>query len=233
MAAETAEKTGDAAPDERPLRQRILAAAFGAFMERGYGGTSTLEIATRAKVSKRELYALFRSKQAMLAACIESRARRMSFALELPEVRDRAALQAALIAYGATLLREVCRAEVLALYRLAVTEAERSPELARTLYASGREPNRAALADLLVRARAARLVRAGEIEAMAAQFFSLLWDDLLVRLMLRVAAPPDEPEILRRAHAAAAAVLALHPAPGGAGRLRPRPGARSRKGPGR
>jgi Bacterial regulatory proteins, tetR family len=37
---------------EALVRERILSAAFGAFMERGYSGASTLEIATRAKVSK-------------------------------------------------------------------------------------------------------------------------------------------------------------------------------------
>jgi len=44
--------------DESPARTRILDAAFGAFSESGYARTSTLEIATRARVSKRELYAL-------------------------------------------------------------------------------------------------------------------------------------------------------------------------------
>jgi len=32
------------------IRERILAAAFRAFMEKGYAATSTLEIATRDKV---------------------------------------------------------------------------------------------------------------------------------------------------------------------------------------
>ena len=37
-----------------PVRARILEAAFSAFMERGFAETSTLEIATRARASKRE-----------------------------------------------------------------------------------------------------------------------------------------------------------------------------------
>jgi hypothetical protein len=39
-------------------------------MKSGYATTSTLEIATRARVSKRELYALVGNKQEMLIACI-------------------------------------------------------------------------------------------------------------------------------------------------------------------
>ena len=62
---------------ETPMHERILGAAFKAFTEDGYAATSTLDIATRAKVSKRDLYANFGSKQAVLVACIKSRADRM------------------------------------------------------------------------------------------------------------------------------------------------------------
>ena len=53
-------------------------------MENGFAETSTLEIATRARVSKRELYALVGSKQEMLAACIAERAKRLQMPAELP-----------------------------------------------------------------------------------------------------------------------------------------------------
>ena len=59
------------------MRARILRAAFQAFTENGYAGTSTLQIATRAKVSKRDLYAIFANKQAMLVACIKTRLEKM------------------------------------------------------------------------------------------------------------------------------------------------------------
>ena len=70
MDANPVENLEPTAPAQVPMRERILLAAFAAFIERGYAETSTLEIATRAKVSKRELYALFGNKQAMLVACI-------------------------------------------------------------------------------------------------------------------------------------------------------------------
>jgi len=43
--------------DGTAVRGRILDAAFAAFMKSGYATASMLEIATRARVSKRELYA--------------------------------------------------------------------------------------------------------------------------------------------------------------------------------
>jgi AcrR family transcriptional regulator len=209
-------KTGRArAPTDnasKPKRERVIGAALSAFMERGYEGASTLEIATRAKVSKRELYALFENKQAMLAACIGERAKRMRLPLELPAARDPATLAATLSAFGTAVLREVCSPGVMAVHRLALAEANRSPEVAQILDRAGREPNRRALVDLLEHAQAHHLLGAGDAKAMAAEFFALLWGDLLMRLLLRVADPPTPADMERRARTATQALFKLHPA---------------------
>ena len=72
-------------PRARRCRQRILEAAFAAFMERGFATTSTLEIATRARVSKRALYEEVGNKDEMLVACIAERARRLKIPADLLE----------------------------------------------------------------------------------------------------------------------------------------------------
>jgi AcrR family transcriptional regulator len=203
------------APDVRadePVRGRVINAAFSAFMERGYEGASTLEIATRAKVSKRELYGLFDNKHAMLAACIAERAKRMRLPLELPAARDLAMLTDTLSAFGTAVLREMSRPGVMAVHRLAIAEAERNPEVAQILDSVGRAPNRRALTDLLAHAQAHHLLGAGDPLAMAAEFLALLWGDLLMRLLLRVSDPPPAADMERRAHAATQALLMLHPA---------------------
>src|SRR5207302_10278583 len=69
----TAERPPVQTAEEKPARARILSAAFAAFTEHGFAKASTLEIATRAMVSKRELYALFGNKQQMLITCISER----------------------------------------------------------------------------------------------------------------------------------------------------------------
>src|SRR4051794_14100017 len=94
--------TQDAA--QSPLRARILEAAFGAFAEGGYAQTSTLEIATRARASKRELYALVGTKQELLVACITERAGRLRVPADLPLPTDRAMLAGVLSTFGAQLL---------------------------------------------------------------------------------------------------------------------------------
>jgi AcrR family transcriptional regulator len=78
--------------DDSDVRSRILDAAFAAFMKSGYAATSTLEIATRARVSKRELYAVVGNKQEMLVACIGERATRLEVPADLPVPRDRETL---------------------------------------------------------------------------------------------------------------------------------------------
>ena len=197
---------------EEPVRERILRAAMEAFMERGYTETSTLEIATRARVSKRELYALFGNKQAMLAACIADRSRRMRLPAALPAARDRKMLAATLARFGAILLHEICHPAVIGVFRLAIAEAGRSPEVARTLDALGREASRAALRNVLAQAQSAGLLQAVDPAPMVGQFLALLWGDLMISLLLRLRDAPTPREINRRAKSAADAFLQLHPA---------------------
>jgi len=186
------------------LRERILSAAFDAFMEGGYGGASTSDIARRARVSKRDLYAQFGSKQAMLAACISERAERMRLPLELPAPCNQAVLAAALVTFGRTLLREVSRPEVLAMYRLAILEAERSPDVAQTLDSLGHAKNLSALMALMLAAQQSGLLGAAAPAMMAEYFLAVLWrGGLLVRMLLRVAAAPDAAEVEQRARFAA------------------------------
>jgi AcrR family transcriptional regulator len=197
------------------VRSRIIEATFCLLMEQGYAGASTREIARRARVSKRELYALFDSKEGILAAMIGGRAARMRQPLAFPEVQDRAALRAVLTKFGESLLREGSNPAVLAIMRLAVAETERSPDLARRLDADGRRPTRAALVALLAQARANGLFGDGdiEVEAMAARFLALLWSDLQLGLLLRVAEQPTADAITQRATGAVEGFFALYPAP--------------------
>jgi AcrR family transcriptional regulator len=197
---------------EPSARERVLKAAFAIFRRRGFSGASTLEIATRAKVSKRDLYALFGSKHAMLAACIKERAARMRQPLELaaPVPASRAAVAATLVEFGTSIVRGVCHPDVLVVYRLAIAESDRAPEIARTLDRSGREANHVALAGWLAEAQAAGHIGTGDPAVMAAHFLAVLWGGLLIQLLLRVRETPTTEEIEARAQAAAQALLTLY-----------------------
>ena len=212
MATRSMVRPGRGDTGQTPVRQRILDAAFSAFMEGGYAETSTLEIATRARVSKRELYALVGSKQEMLVACITERAKRLQVPADLPDPHDREALDRTLTTFGTQLLREVSDPTVIAVFRLAIAEAVREPEVAHALNSIGVETSRAALREIMTKAQSAGLL-GGQPSEMAEQFAGLLWGNLMIRLLLRVVDRPTPGEITRRAGAAAAAFLQLHPQP--------------------
>ena len=193
------------------IRERVLKAAFALFRERGFPGVSMLEIATRAQASKRDLYALYDNKHALLADCIGERARAMRRPLD-PEAAaptTRQALAALLVELGASILRGACRPEVLTVYRLTIAESDRAPEIARALDNSGRQTNHRALAELLAKAQAAALIGDGEPTVLATRYFTVLWGDLLIRLLMRVREAPTEEEIMARAHAATETLVAL------------------------
>lgn len=198
----------DPASGSRPVRERILQAAMDTFVELGYTGASTLKIATRAQVSKRELYALFGTKQAMLAACIADRAGRMQLPAQQPP-RHRGELETLLARLGATILREVSQPGVIAVFRLAITEAQRAPEVAATLE-SARQSVRDAVRDITEQARSAGLIDPHAPHDMDVRFLALLWDDLMVSLLLRLREEPTTAEIERRAKRAAEDFLRLY-----------------------
>ena len=198
--------------DSAAMRERILTAAFDAFHERGYAATSTLEIATRARVSKRDLYALVGNKQQMLIAAIGERAKRFRAPADMPMLRDRATLARVLTAFGTQFVREVSDPHVVGVFRLAIAEAIHAPEVARTLDSLGRETGRAALRHIMTEARAAGLID-GRPAEFADQFAGLLWRDLLVSLLLGVVERPNLRAIEARARDAVDAFLRLHPTP--------------------
>src|ERR1700757_3223071 len=166
----------DQSSAEDPMQDRILGAAFKAFTEDGYAETSTLDIAKRAKISKRDLYANFGSKHAVLVACIKSRADRMRMPPDLPAPRTREMLAATLTTFATNLVREVSHPSVIAAFRLAIAEATRSPEIAQALDVAGRDATRGALAELLANAQSSGLIGSGEPSEMAAQYLGLLWE---------------------------------------------------------
>jgi AcrR family transcriptional regulator len=200
--------------DEDGARSRILDAAFSAFTQNGYAASSTLEIATRARVSKRELYALVGNKQEMLVACITARARRLQLPADLPVPRDRPTLAGVLGAVGTQLIREVTDSTVIAVFRLAIAEAIHAPQAAQALDSIGRESTRAALRQIMTGAQSAGLLE-GKPGELAEQFASLLWGLLMIDLLLGVAARPTPRELETRAREATAVFLRIHTASAG------------------
>jgi len=163
-----------------------------------------LDIVTSARISKRDLYALFNNKHAVLAACISERTERMRrpLALATQEPRSPEALTRLLVEFGTAILKTVCHPDALTVFRLAIAESDRAPEVARTLDSSGWEANQKALIELIRKGQSLGLVVAGEPSVLADRFVSVLRGDLLIRLLMRVREAPTAREIAARARTA-------------------------------
>jgi AcrR family transcriptional regulator len=198
------------APVSSSIRDRVLNAAFSLFREHGFSSTSMLDIVTEARISKRDLYALFRNKHEVLAACIGERTERMRRPLAamicVPQTRDD--LTTLLIEFGVSALKTMCHPDALTVFRLAIAESDRAPEVARTLDGSAREANVKALTELIRKAQSQGLVATADPAVLVARFFSALAGDLLIRLLMRVREAPTEREVAARARAAAETLLA-------------------------
>jgi AcrR family transcriptional regulator len=192
------------------VRDRVLDAAFSLFREHGFSSTSMLDIVTRARISKRDLYALFDNKHAVLAACISEHTEQMRRTLDIttpvPQTRD--ALTELLVEFGISILKTVCHPDALTVFRLAIAESDRAPEIARTLDRTGRETNQRALAGLIRSAQSLGLIGAGDPAILTASYITALWGDLLIRLLMRVRSVPTEREIVTRARAATEMLMA-------------------------
>jgi len=202
-----------ARPESKPaansIRDRVITAAFSLFREHGFSGTSMLDIVTAARISKRDLYALFRNKHEVLAACIGARTERMRRPLEsmISAPLTRNALNTLLVEFGVSALKTMCHPNALTAFRLAIAESDRAPEVARTLDSSAREANVKALAELIRKAQSHGLIAAGDPAVLVARYFSALAGDLLIRLLMRVREAPTEREIVARARAATEMVM--------------------------
>jgi hypothetical protein len=112
-----------------------------------------------------------------------------------------------LVDFGVSTLKTVRQPEVLTVFRLAIAESDRAPEIARTLHHTGREANLKTLAALLTKAQERHLVAKDDPAGLAARYFALLWGDLLLSLLMRVRKAPTEREMQTRARAATEALF--------------------------
>lgn len=206
-------KTVRLAPaDPTSARARIIYAAFGAFLERGFSNVSMLEIATRAKVSKRDLYAEFESKSALLSYCITQRAQRIRLPMDLPAKVSRNAFAQLLTEFGLAVLKEIALPEIQAAYRLAIAESWSAPEVAATLNNLGREAAFATFIELMKRAQSNSLLDDSDPRELVDEYLALASRDLLVQLLLGVVKAPPLSVLQRKAEAATEAFLVLHAA---------------------
>lgn len=111
--------------------QAIIEAARALFIEKGYGA-SIDEIAERAGVVKQTIYARFKSKDALFAACIRAGAENIVAPL-LEDMPGRSTRET-LAEFARQFRQVVAEPENLRFLRLLIAQVDQFPELARRFY---------------------------------------------------------------------------------------------------
>lgn len=189
-----------------PKRRMVLEAAAELFMAQGYAGVSMDLVARRAGVSKATLYAHFASKDALFASIVDEACRRNTLREEnFPEeVVD---IQASLRMIGGRLLRFLLQERTLAIYRVAVAESARFPELGAAFWAAGPQPFKERFGQWLALQTAAGHLAVPEPGIAAEQFGALLRASLFMRATLGLGPAPAEADIEAVVAAAVATFL--------------------------
>jgi hypothetical protein len=124
----------------------------------------------------------------------------------MPEDRD--TLAHVLVSFGTRLIREITDPTVIAVFRLAISEALHAPEVAQAVDSIGRETSREALRKIMAHALAANILD-GHPAVLAEQFSGLLFGSLMVSLLLGVIERPSSRELSARARDATDAFLLI------------------------
>ena len=198
---ETSMTDGIAVDMESPKARQILEGARTAFFELGYEGASTDEIVRRAGVSKGTLYKYFPDKRTLFTAMVEEECRRQAtlvFRVEGHPVDIEAFLRDA----AQKLVRMLLLPSMLGIYRLAVAEAQRFPELARVFYDSGPDLGTRRLAQLLAGAAARGELAVEDVDLAAHQFGQLCKTEIFYKRLFEIQRSFSEEEIDRIANGA-------------------------------
>ncbi len=177
-------------------RRQILAGARQVFGELGFERASVDVIASRAGVSKATVYNHFEDKKALFVAalveeCDEMRAG-LERCLEKPPAGD---VEPALQRIGEKLMAVYLSPSIAGLYRQAIAESARLPEIGRMVFDRGTGAIQDAVASHLSRWNAAGALRIDDTRSAAVAFVALCQGDLGVRSRLGILEYPVEEQV--------------------------------------
>ena len=192
--------------DGSPKRRQVVETAERLFLAHGYGPVSMDAVARGAGVSKATLYAYFDSKDELFANIVRERGLNANLDDDLfPEQVDD--LGAALTRVGQQVLRFMLRERTLALYRIAIAESARFPELGHAFHANGPQRFCERVGTWLTTQQAAGLLRAGDVTVATQQLMALLRSGVFLRASLSLPPEPSDTEIDATVDAAVATWL--------------------------
>lgn len=193
-------------PRAQAQRDRLLDAAAEVFLEHGFGIATVDVIAARAKASKKTLYSYFANKDEIFVGAVERLCQRTLLPLHHLQTEEEDPRRF-LVAFGTRLLAQVLSPEAIAIYRMAISEATRFPELSRLFYRTGPATVHAILSERLTALRNSGRLQLDSPEIIASLFIHMVLGEAQRKVALAVSGPPSPEEAL--AHASLVAALLL------------------------
>jgi AcrR family transcriptional regulator len=188
-------------------RERILEEGRRLFLTKGYAGASVNEIVRRAGGSLATLYSEFGSKEALFAEIMRRRAH-VLYGWNDVECFKQKTGREALHALARRLLERVLEKDSLALYRIAIAEGPRFPELRKAVLEDSFPLFIQSLGDALIEIG---IATRKDSEALAEEFLSLLHGQLVFRAACSGAPTVSEKCIAQHVESVVDRFLALHP----------------------
>jgi len=207
------EATEEVGRSER-RRRAIIDAATEVFLQHGYLGATTDQVAGRASVSKQTLYKHFADKQRLFAEIILDTAVRVVDGLSdaADTLADASDAHRALRDLADVYLRALLRPDVVRLRRLIIAEADRFPEVARVWWERGFERTLTVLGEAMQRlADRGLLRRLDNPKLVAYQFAGLVMYQAMNQVMFAgTESLPPADELDRIAESAVDVFLAAY-----------------------
>ncbi|MCU7553337.1 TetR/AcrR family transcriptional regulator [Alteromonas sp. ASW11-19] len=200
-------------PKSEQKRQQILTAASELFLQEGFSGTSMDKVARHSGVSKQTVYSHFDSKDALYVAAIEAKCR--TYELDPSRLADsntcELPLSECLQQVGVQFMRLFHDPQVIAMYRVVITEATNNPHVAELFYEAGPKASIDVLARVFEKASDQTLPPA-EARQLAIDYFGLLKGEFHIRSLFALASPMSETGITQHVRQAVRKTLRLYEA---------------------
>jgi AcrR family transcriptional regulator len=174
-------------------REALIEAAASVFIEQGYAATSIDAIIERAGGSKRNIYNEFGSKEGLFSAIVKESADKVLSPLEIEEMEGHD-LRATLTAFGRHSMDAYMSPTLIGIYRIAITEANRFPDLVRSFYEQGPGRTTVRLAEVLEAARERGEIQTTNCLRLAGHFVGMIRDNLHLQVILGLRPPPSDEE---------------------------------------
>lgn len=159
----------------------------------GYGAANMDEIARRAGMSKKTIYQVFETKQELFAAVIDSRRNELAAMIESEGSDESRKPEDVLRQFLRQIARFVLAPRQAALYRLAVAESQRAPELANAFYREGSTRACSPLTEWLAVQHARGVLHVPDPTSAAKMLFHMAIAEL--RVLIGQCGQPDEAAI--------------------------------------